>query len=363
MLVYVGTYTSTPPYARGRAEGIYAYRLDPSSGALTPVRTIPGIVNPSFLALAPGGRYLYAANEVPALDGQPGGAVSAFAVDAATGDLTYLNRQPSHGEDPCHLSVEATGRFVLVANYTSGSVAMLPIGDDGRLGPATEVHQHAGSSVNPERQRGPHAHSITPDPANRYALVADLGLDQVLVYRLDLERGALPPHDPPSASLPAGAGPRHLAFHPGAPYVYVINELDSTMTACAWDGARGTLRALQTLSTLPPDFTGRSHCADIHVAPSGRFVYGSNRGHDSIAIFAIDPATGTLTPVGHESTGGRTPRNFAIDPAGNYLFAANQESDSIVTFRIDGETGRLAPTGQVTAVPSPVCLTIVPVDA
>ncbi len=359
MLVYVGTYTSTPPYARGRAEGIYVYRLDPVTGALTPVRTIPGIVNPSFLALAPGGRYLYAANEVPELDGQPGGAVSAFVVDPATGDLAYLNRQPSHGEDPCHLSVEATGRFVLVANYTSGSVAMLPIGDDGRLGPATEVHQHAGSSVNPERQRGPHAHSITPDPTNRYALVADLGLDQVLVYRLDLERGALPPHDPPSASLPAGAGPRHLAFHPNAPYVYVINELDSTMTACAWDEARGTLRPLQTLSTLPPDFTGRSHCADVHVAPSGRFVYGSNRGHDSIAIFAVEEGSGKLQPLGHMPTGGRTPRNFGIDPRGRFLFAANQDTGTVVTFGIDGATGALAATGHVAEIPAPVCIVLV----
>ncbi len=360
--VYVGTFTSAPPHARGRAEGIYVYQMDPSSGALTLAHTKRGIVNPAFLAVDPRRRYLYAVNEVPEIDGHPGGAVSAFAIDPASGDLTFLNRQSSRGADPCHLTVDRTGRCVLVANYGGGSVALLPVGDDGRVGPATAFHQHAGSSVDPQRQRGPHAHSINLDPAERFALAPDLGLDQVLIYRLDPERGALPPHDPPQASFPPGSGPRHLAFHPspGASYAYVINELASTLTACAWDGARGTLRPIQTVSTLPAGFTGRSHCADVHVAPSGRFVYGSNRGHDSIVIFAIDPATGALTYVGHEATGGRTPRNFAIDPAGAFLFAANQESDTIVTFRIDGETGRLAPTGQVTNVPSPVCVAIVP---
>lgn len=363
MVVYVGTFSSTAPHGRGRAEGIYVYRLDPSSGALIGTHTKPGIANPAFLALDPGRRYLYAVNEVPEIDGHAGGAVSAFAIDPATGDLTYLNRQSSHGSDPCHLSVDRTGRFVLVANYGGGSVALLPIGDDGRLDPATDFHQHQGASVDPQRQRGPHAHSINLDPTNRYALAPDLGLDQVLIYRLDLEQGALRPNDPPSAPLPAGSGPRHLAFHPSAPYAYVINELGSTMTTLAWDGANGTLRPIQTVSTLPSDFAGRSHCADVHVAPSGRFVYGSNRGHDSIVIFAVDPATGTLTLVGHESTRGQTPRNFAIDPTGTFLLAANQGTDTIVTFRIDGETGRLAPTGPVTSVPTPVCVTIAPLDA
>jgi 6-phosphogluconolactonase len=235
-------------------------------------------------------------------------------------------------------------------------VAVLPIGDDGRLEAASDVRQHHGSGADPERQEGPHAHSVTPDPSNRFALVADLGLDRVVVYRLDLERGALLPHDAGTAVLPPVSGPRHLAFHPSARYVYVINELSSTLTSCAWDEAGGALRPIQSVSTLPVGFSGRSFCADVHVAPSGRFVYGSNRGHDSIAAFAVDPADGTLAALGHTPTQGRTPRNFAIDPSGEYLLAANQDSDSIATFRLDGETGRLTATGHVARIPSPVCV-------
>ena len=358
--VYVGTYTSTPPWARGRAEGIYVYRLDPASGALTPAQTVGGVVNPSFLAIEPRGRFLYAAEEATATGDEPGGAVSAFARDPASGALTFLNRQLSHGDDPCYVSVDRTGRFVFVANYTSGSVVVLPIGDDGRLGPASDVRRHEGSSVDPRRQAGPHAHSIVPAPTGGHVLVADLGLDQVLVYRPEPTRGSLLPHDPPAASLPPGSGPRHLAFAPDAARAYVINELGSTLTSCTWDGAHGTLTPRQTVSTLPAGFDGRNSCADVRVAPSGRFVYGSNRGHDSIAIFAVDAATGTLTPAGHESTQGRTPRGFAIDPTGTFLLAANQESDTIVTFRIDAETGQLTPTGQVAASPSPVCVAFVP---
>ncbi|HEX5502312.1 MAG TPA: lactonase family protein [Thermomicrobiales bacterium] len=360
MWVYVGTYTAAAPYARGRAEGIEAYRLDPASGALTHAFTLPGVVNPSYLAVAPGGRALYAVNEAPEFDGRPGGGVSAFARDPASGALAALGRQPSHGTDPCYVSVDHTGRVALVANYTSGSVAAYPLGDDGALGPAASIHQHAGSGPNPQRQAGPHAHSIQPDPANRFALAADLGLDRVLVYRLDPARAALEPDDPPAAVLPAGSGPRHLAFHPAGRHVYVIGELGSTLTACTWDGARGTLEPFQTVSTLPAGFAGVNSCADVHVAPSGRFVYGSNRGHDSIAVFAVDPATGALTPAGHTPTGGRTPRNFAIDPTGAFLLAANQDTDTVVTFRLDGATGQPMPTGHVTSVPSPVCLTLVP---
>jgi 6-phosphogluconolactonase len=316
------------------------------------------VPNPSFLAVHPDGRTLYAANETTTLDGQPGGAVSSFAIDRGSGELTFLNRQPSHGTDPCHVSVDASGGNVFVANYTSGSVAVLPIEAAGRLAPASDVHQHRGSGPDPKRQEGPHAHFITRDPANRYVLASDLGLDQVLVYRLDAERGTLTAHEPPAVSLPPGSGPRHLAFHPFAPVVYVINELASTISTCAWDEVAGTLRLLGTISTLPEDFEGGSSCAEVRVAPSGSFVYGSNRGHDSIAVFAVDPADGTLSPAGHVSTEGANPRNFTIDPSGTLLLAANQDSDTIVAFRIDPDTGALNPTGQVTRVPSPVCVLV-----
>jgi 6-phosphogluconolactonase len=361
--MYVGTYTKVGQPGRGRAEGIYVYELDPASGELTLRHTVPNVPNPSFLAVHPNGRHLYAVNEGLETDGHPGGAVSAFARDPASGNLTFLNREASRGSDPCYLTVDGDGRCVLVANYTSGSVAVLPIGADGRVGPATFVDQHSGLSVNPHRQEGPHAHAIPLDPSGSFALCPDLGMDQLFVYRLDAAAGTLQPNDPPGVRLTPGSGPRHLDFHPSKPWVYVINELGSTVTTFAWDGERGALRELQTVSTLPEGFTGDTTCADIHVAPSGRFVYGSNRGHDSIAAFAIDEASGTLTPIGHTPTGGRTPRNFAIDPSGTFLFAANQDTDTIVTFRLDAATGQLTPTGQVTNIPSPVCLKIVQAGA
>jgi 6-phosphogluconolactonase len=356
-LVYIGTYTT-----KG-SEGIYIYRLDLSSGDLTYVGKATGIDNPSYLALHPDRRYLYAVNETEEFAGQPGGAVSAFAIDPQTGALTYLNQQASHGAAPCQLSVDQTGKFVLVANYTSGNASVLPIQADGRLGEATHIIQHQGSSINPRRQAGPHAHSINLDPANHYVFVADLGLDKVMIYRLDLNQGKLVPNESPSAQVKAGAGPRHFTFHPGGRYAYVINELDSTVTAFSYDSTSGALEALQTVSTLPPDFEGTSHCADIHITPSGQFLYGSNRGHDSIVIFAIDQGTGKLSYVGHEPTQGRTPRNFALDPTGAFLLAANQNSDTIVTFRIDPQTGQLTTTGHVTNVPTPVCIKMMPLSA
>ena len=360
LLMYVGTYTAIGQPGRGRAEGLYVYSVDPQSGALTPLHTVAGVANPSFLAFHPNGRFVYTVNEALETDGKPGGGVSAFARDPETGDLTFLNREPSHGTDPCFLTVDPTGRCVLVANYSSGSVAVLPLGEDGRLKPASYVDQHEGSSINPRRQQGAHAHAIPIDPSGQFALCPDLGMDQVFVYQLDAAAGRLQHNDPVGAKLTPGAGPRHLDFHPSKPLAYVINELGSTVTTFAWDAAAGTLRELQTISTLPEGFAEETTCADIHVDPTGRFVYGSNRGHDSIAAFAIDEATGTLTPLGHTPTGGRTPRNFAIDPSGQFLFAANQNTDTIVTFRLDPTTGRLTPAGQVTPVPSPVCLKFAP---
>ena len=356
LLVYIGTYTRAEPHVHGRAAGIYLYQLDRATGALTYRNTFGGVVNPSFLAIHPSGRSLYAVNEVSEFAGRAGGAVSAFAIDPHSGALTALNQQPTHGAGPCHLSLDRSGRWLLVANYGGGSVTVLPIADAGHLGAPSAVVQHQGHSVDPARQQAPHAHSVVVDPTNRFVLVADLGLDKIMMYRLDETRGRLQPHDPPWASVQAGAGPRHLAFHPRGHYLYCINELDSTLTVFAYDAQRGALQAIQTLATLPPGAERRNFCADVHVAPSGRFVYGSNRGHDSIAIFAVDDQQGTLTAIGHVATQGRTPRNFGIDPTGDFLLVANQDSDTILSFHIDAATGRLMPTGHVAEVPTPVCV-------
>ncbi|MBN1582683.1 MAG: lactonase family protein [Anaerolineae bacterium] len=348
--VYVGTYTTKA------SEGIYVYRLDLPSGALTLGSVTTGIDNPSFLTLHPQGRYLYAVSEISDFNGQPSGGISAFAVDPQTGKLTFLNQQPSCGKGPCYLSVDHTGKYVLVANYVGGNAAILPIEDNGRLGAASDVVQHHGSGTDPRRQKGPHAHSITVDPSNRRAIVADLGLDKLMVYQLDLVQGRLEPNKTPWAQLHAGAGPRHLAFYPGTKYAYVINELDSTMTGFAYDQTSGAFETLQTVSTLPQDFEGISYCADVHISPSGHFVYGSNRGHDSIVVFQIDQDTGKLDYVDHTPTLGKTPRNFCITPSGEWLLVANQDTDTVVTFRINQQTGKLLPTGQIADVPTPVCL-------
>lgn len=363
MFVYVGTYTE--PSANGKAEGIYVYRMDPSSGALTKVRTIAGVVNPSFLAFDPTQRFLYACNETETFEGRPGGAVSAFAVDASAGNLTLLNKQPTYGAFPAHLTVDPTGKYALVANYGGGNVAVYPIGADGRLGAASDVVQNTGAGPNPARQEAAHAHMIAFDLSGRYALLVDLGIDKTLVYRLDISTGKLNANDIATelgvtqqsyAQSAPGAGPRHIAFHPTNRYAYVINELGSTIDVFGWDAAAGTLTPLQNISTLPAGFTGASTTAEVVVHPSGRFLYGSNRGHDSIAIFSIDPSSGRLTALGHEPTQGKTPRNFAIDPTGTFLLAANQNSDNVVTFRIDQSTGKLAATGNIAPIPTPVCL-------
>jgi 6-phosphogluconolactonase len=351
--VYVGTNT-------GKSKGIYLSELDLRSGELSAPTLAATTVSPSFLALHPNRRFLYAVNEIDRFAGMPSGSVSAFAIDPQTGALTLLNQQPSKGGGPAHLAVDKQGKNVLVANYGGGSVAVLPIGEDGRLAPATGFEQHDGSSVNRSRQSAPHAHCVTLDAANRFAFVADLGLDEVLIYQFDAVQGLLTPNDPPFASVPPGSGPRHLAFHPNGRSAYVINELTSTVTTFRYDAAKGALEPLQTISTLPADFTKTNSTAEIVVHPSGKFLYGSNRGHNSIAIFAIDADTGQLTLIGHELTQGKTPRNFAVDPTGAFLLAANQDSGTIVVFRIDPETGRLTATGHTAEVSMPVCLEMMP---
>lgn len=350
--LYIGTYTN------GASEGIYRASMDSASGALELKGVTGGISNPSFLALDRQQRFLYSVSETPEFEGEPGGGVHAFEIEAETGNLRSLNAQSSRGGAPCHLTVDAAGRNVLVANYSGGNVAVLPIQSDGSLRPASDVDQHEGSSVT-KRQQGPHAHSVTLDAAGRHAFVADLGLDRVMIYRFDSKGGALSPAVQPWAQTRPGSGPRHFAFHPDGNRAYVINELDSTLTAFAYHPDSGRLTETQTLSTLPEGFMGDNYPADLHVAPSGRYVYGSNRGHDSIVVFAVDPATGVLTAVQHESVAGKWPRNFAIDPTGQFLLVANQNSDTVVVFAIDAETSRLSPTGQVLAVPAPVCLRFV----
>jgi len=352
-LVYVGTYTE-----KG-SKGIYAYRFDPATDQLTSLGLAAESANPSFLAVDPSRRFLYAVNEISQYEGRSSGGVSAFAIAPGTGKLTLLNEVPSGGAGPCHLTVDKTGKYVLVANYGGGSLAVFPILKDGRLGEASAFVQHSGSSVNPQRQEGPHAHSVYVSPDNRFAICADLGLDEVLVYRFDAGKGTLAPNNPAFALVSSGAGPRHFAFHPSGKFGYVIDEMQSTVTVFSYDPASGALDVIQTVSTLPQEFKGESTAAEVAVHPSGKFLYGSNRGNDSIALFAINARKGTLTSLGHAPTLGKTPRNFAIDPTGSYLFAANQDSDIVVQFRIDPNTGFLTPIGQVLEVSSPVCVTFV----
>jgi 6-phosphogluconolactonase len=361
MLVYVGTYTEpirfgTGKILEGKGEGVYLYRMDPATGTLEFDSTTTGVVNPSYLAIHPTQRFLYAVNELKTYEDKPTGTVSAFAVDGKSGRLEFLNRQLTHGTDPCHVTVDGKGRHIFVANFMSGSVCVLPVQKDGSLAGASDFLQHLGSSVDPVRQKGPHAHSVTLDRANRFAFVPDLGLDKLMVYRFDRTRGMLEPHAVAWIKVKPGAGPRHVALHPGGRFAFLINELDSTLAALSFDARKGVFEELQVVPTLPAGFQGESTCADVQVAPSGRFVYASNRGHDSLVIYRIDQRTGKLAYVGHQSTQGRTPRQFEIDPTGRFLLVGNQDTDTIVSFRIDPRAGTLAPSGQVLQVPTPVCV-------
>jgi 6-phosphogluconolactonase len=350
-LLYVGTYTKD-----SRSEGIYLVRMDRSSGRLRQVGSVDAGANPSFLAIHPNGRVLYAVNELENYKGRPTGAVSAFAIAKDTGALKRLNAQPSEGGAPCYVSVDRSGRAVLVANYVGGSIAVLPIQVNGSLAPAAQVIQHTGRGPNAERQEAPHAHCILPDPSNRFALAADLGVDRVYVYRLDLDGKLLRHVDGGDAVMRPGAGPRHVAFHPTQPLVFVANELDSTVATLRFDAERGALSPLATRSTVPAGWTGTNYPADIHVASTGRTLYVSNRGHNSIAVFSVAEATGALELVQVVPTEGDWPRNFSLDPTGRWLLVANQRSDSVVVFGRDPDTGRLTLPRQRIAIPSPVCL-------
>jgi 6-phosphogluconolactonase len=359
-LVYVGTYTGA------KSKGIYLFKLDAKSlegskdGALVPLGLAAETPSPSFLEIDAKRGLVFAVNEVDQFEGKPTGAVSAFSIDRATGKLTLLNQRASMGRGPCHLVLDRTGRYLFVANYGSGTVAVLPVGADGRLGEATSVVQHTGQSVNPDRQKGPHAHCMTVDAANRFVFACDLGLDKILTYRFDAQKGTLTASDPAFTAIKPGSGPRHMAFRPDGRFAYVLNELTSTVTAFAYDPKGGILREVQTLSTLPESFTGSNSGAEIDVHPSGKYLYASNRGHNSVALFNIDAQKGTLTYVDAIPTEGRTPRHFGIDAAGKYAAVANQASDTVFAGVIDPGNGRLKLAAVPAAAPTPVCVKFLP---
>lgn len=342
-LAYVGTYT------RDNSDGIYGYWVDRSTGEFDPLGSAPAGEDPSFLALHPNGTFLYAVNEADH------GTVTAFEIDRVTGDLRRLNQVAIGGEVPCHCSIDATGQYLLAAHYGGGSISALPIEDDGRVDDVTQVIEHEGNSVHPRRQTQPRPHSIVFGPEERFVYVPDLGADRVVVYEFDPDDGPLKPSD--TVALHERAGPRHLDFHPDGTYAYLINELDSTLTAFERDPETGALSEIATVSTLPESYEGTNFTADVHVHPSGQWVYGSNRGHDSIAVFAIEKTTGRPELIAHESTRGETPRNFALDPAGNLLFAENQDTDDVYAYRIQND-GKLDVLGHVADVPRPVCLVL-----
>ena len=346
--LYVGTYTNKT------SKGIYQYRFDPATAKIETIGLAAETPNPTFLVIHPNHKFLYAANEIGNYKGENSGSVTAFRIEA-NGKLVQLNSVSSHGNGPCHVSVDHTGKFVLVANYGGGSIAVLPISADGSLGEATAAIQHTGSSVDPRRQKEPHAHSIYLSPDNRFVIVADLGLDKLLVYRFDSKKGTLTPNDPPSVSVKPGSGPRHFAFHPNGKYAYCVNEMFSTVTAFDWNGSKGVLTEKETLSTLPAGFKGRSSDAEIEIHPNGKFLYASNRGHDSIAVFAIAP-DGKLSMVEVAPVHVKTPRHFAIAPSGDYLFAEGQDSNQFALFRLDPNTGKLTSTGTTVDLGAPVCI-------
>ena len=352
LIVYVGTYTG-----EGSA-GIYAFRMNEASGELTQIHSINDPNNPSFLEVDPEKKYLYAVHELGNYMGRSQGAIRAYAIDSKTWNLTMLNEQPSHGAHPCFVSVDAAGRVVMLANYSGGNVAVYPIKEDGSLGQAGSVIQHEGSGAVPSRQSGPHAHSITPSPDGRFAFAADLGIDKIMTYQIDAENAKLIPADPPHTNTAPGAGPRHFTFHPGGSFAYGINELNSTITAYAYHAGTGGLSPIETVGTLPSDFADWNACADIHCSPDGRYLFGSNRGHDSLVIFRVDNNTGKLSLIGHQPVEGRTPRNFAVDPTGTFILVANQDTNNIVVFRFDPDKGTLTPTGHGVQISKPVCVKI-----
>jgi 6-phosphogluconolactonase len=347
--MYIGTYTGK------QSKGIYLCDFDPATGKLGEAKLAAETPNPTFLALHPNGKYLYSANEIGKFEGKDTGCISAFAIDPATGLLKLLNAQSSMGRGPCHVAVAPNGKHLVGANYGEGSICAIPIKEDGSLDTPTAGIKHSGQlGPNKGRQEKPHAHSTNFDPSGRLVFAADLGLDQVYIYDLDAAKGTLTPHTPPSAAAGPGAGPRHLAFHPNKRFAFVVNELSNTVASYRFDAEKGTLTEIQSIGTLPGDFSGRNTTAEVLVHPSGNFLYASNRGHDSIAIFKLDPETGKLTAAGYQSSGGKTPRNFNLTPDGRWLIAANQDTNNICVFGVDEKTGALAPTENNLSLEKPV---------
>ena len=341
LTVYFGTHTAGP------GKGFSVSHFNTATGALSSPEFELETPAPAYFVIAPGGRRLYACNST--------GFVSAYSIDPATAQLKLINQKPSGGGDPSYISLDRTGHYVLVANYDGGNIAVWALAPDGSLGERTAFVQHTGSSVNPQRQSHAFAHSIRVDPTNRFALVADLGLDKLFVYKFNVKDGSLTANDPPFVKAAPGSGPRHVVFHPNGRWVYLITEMGSTIMLFDWDTRRGALSEVQTVSTLPKDFQGTSVCAEVQVHPSGRFVYASNRGRDSIAVFSVDGQTGRLTPIQDVPSGGKTPRNFEMDPTAHWLLVTNHGSNTAMVFRIDQQTGKLTPVGQPLDVPSPFC--------
>ncbi len=359
--IYIGTYTRSQPGEEHRKEGIFIYHMDPDNGHLERVMSVESGPNPSFLAWHPSKKYLFAANEM--LDSFASAFALALPQNAAFPDSAaelesapvFINHEVTSGAHACYASVDPSGRWLMVSNYSSGSLAIFPIGQDGRLGQRTDLVQHKGHGPNKDRQETAHAHSIRFDPSGRFVLAADLGIDRVLVYRLDAENGKLVPNHPAGVNAKPGAGPRHMEFHHNGRILYVANELDSTVAFYQWDASAGTIHPLGALSTLPEEFSGENTAADIHITPSGEYLYVSNRGHNSLAGYQVDAESGSLSLIGIFPCGGDWPRNFAIDPAGKFLIAANQYSNNLVVFQIEAN-GVLTPTGEECEVPAPVCV-------
>jgi 6-phosphogluconolactonase len=351
--VYVGTFTGG---RGGSSKGIYSFRFQPATGTLGAAKVVAETDSPSFLAVNPTNQFLYSVNNIMNYQGQNAGSVSSFAIDPATGDLKFLNRVSSHSPGPTHLSVDHTSKALLVANYQGGSVASFPIKADGSLGEMVSFDQHSGSSVNPARPAVPHAHEMAVSPDNRFVFTPELGLDRVMSYRLDPVKATLTPNEPAFVAVNPGSGPRHMIFHPNGRFAYSVNETGSSVTGYTYDRQRGILTVIETLPTIPEDFKGTNAAAEIATDPAGKFLYASNRGHDTIAVFAIDAAKGTLKPLERIATTGKFPRYFTFDPTGEYVLVAHQNSDNVVLFRFDKETGHLTPTGASIPVPSPVCL-------
>jgi 6-phosphogluconolactonase len=349
LFVFFGTHAS------GANKGFSVARFDTVSGILTTPKFITEAAAPAFFVIHPDGKHLYSCNSIDSFAGQASGAISAYSIDPLTTRLTLINQKPTGGSNPSYISLDASGRFALVANYNGGNIAVISIKPDGSLGERTAFIQHTGSSIHPVRQTMPHAHSIKLDPLNRFALVCDLGLDKVFVYRFDQKTGSLAPNDPPFAQITPGSGPRHLAFHPNGRIVYVMNEISSTVGVFAWDPQQGKLSELQTVSALPSDFKGVNTSAEIAVHPNGKFLYCTNRGHDSMAVFAIDPVSGHLTLIENIATQGHSPRNFTFDPTGRWIIVTNHGSDNAMVFRVDEHTGKLTPTGNPVTVAYPFC--------